>query len=338
MVDADAVSDHRLRICQIRWPSSKILRIRSRSFLSLAKSINQPSSWKMSKKEFIIKDTHRGLLYRNGVMEKVLGAGRHVFRANLLAELLGRTERIEVVVVDMRARELTIKGQEILTSDKVAVRVSILVQFNVTDPQAATHVVESYSDRIYSDVQLAARRSLAQMNLEDILTNRHRLSEEILADVQEAATGYGVRISRADIKDLTFPGNLQEIMNRVLAAERQAQAQLVEARTKAEVQTIDAQARATNQRLESETKAVTIRREAEARADADRLALATELDALARRRESAQAYAEHPALLRLQELEVLQSIATNANARIHFATSVGLANEAPESKGAVERS
>jgi regulator of protease activity HflC (stomatin/prohibitin superfamily) len=48
----------------------------------------------------------------------------------------------------------------------------------------------------------------------------------------------GVAIARADVKDLVFPGNLQEIMNRVLAAERMSEAQLVEARTKAEVQKI----------------------------------------------------------------------------------------------------
>ena len=82
------------------------------------------------------------------------------------------------------------------------------------------------------------------MTLEEILTNRTRLSEEILRDVQGAASGYGVKIDRADVKDLVFPGNLQEIMNRVLAAKRMSQAQLVEARTKAEVQRIEAQTRA----------------------------------------------------------------------------------------------
>src|SRR5581483_11178462 len=113
--------------------------------------------------------------------------------------------------------DLTIKGQEILTADKVAIRVSIIVQFRVTDPKAALHQVANYEDRLYSDVQLAARRSLASMNLEEILTNRNRLSEDILSDVKESAAGYGVNILRADIKDLVFPGNLQEIMNRVLA-------------------------------------------------------------------------------------------------------------------------
>jgi len=135
--------------------------------------------------------------------------------------------------------------------DKVAIRVSIIVQFRVTDPKSAVHEVDSYEERLYSDVQLAARRSLASMSLEEILTNRNRLSEDILRDAKETSGRYGVAILRADVKDLVFPGNLQEIMNKVLAAERTAQAQLVEARTKAQTQQIDAQAKAEIRKLES---------------------------------------------------------------------------------------
>lgn len=122
---------------------------------------------------------------------------------------------IEVVLVDMRSRELIIKGQEVLTADKVALRVSIVAQFAVIDPKAAVHAVESYQGRLYSDVQLAARRTLVRMPLEEILTNLNRLSSKILEDVKEIAAGYGVNIARADVRDLSFPGNVQELMNRV---------------------------------------------------------------------------------------------------------------------------
>lgn len=225
--------------------------------------------------EIIIKDTHRGLWYEDGKMTKVLEAGRYdIPRAPFLG--LKKQPRIEVVLVDMRERDLTIKGQEILTADKVAIRVSILVQFRVTDPQAALHTVANYEDRLYSDVQLAARRALASMMLEEILTNRNRLSEEILTDVKEAAAGYGVAIRRADVKDLVFPGNLQEIMNRVLAAERNSEAQLVEARTRAEVEQIEAQSRAEATRRHAEAEAEARRLEQKADAEAARLRAETE--------------------------------------------------------------
>lgn len=251
------------------------------------------------------------------MLTEVLGAGRHrVPRRPRFA--FSRRPVVEIVLVDVRERELTIRGQEILTSDKVAVRVSILTQFKVTDPVAAVDTVESYEDRLYSDVQLAARRSLASMTLEAILTNRNELSEDILRDVQDAASGYGVTILRADVKDLVFPGNLQEIMNRVLTAQRLSEAQLIEARTRAEAQQIEARAQAEVERVASSTRSEGIRRAAEADADASRIRLAAEVKAIQARSDVASAFAEHPALLRLRELEALSDLASTASARLYI--------------------
>lgn len=273
----------------------------------------------MALREIIIKDTHRGLLYRDGVLSEVLGAGRYELPdSGPRLWFRRRAPQVEIILVDMRERDLTIKGQEILTADKVAIRVSIIVQFRVTEPRAAIHNVQSYEDRIYSDVQLAARRSLASMTLEEILTNRNKLSEDILADVKEVATTYGVAIIRADVKDLIFPGNLQEIMNRVLAAERMSQAQLVEARTKAAQQRIDAEARSEIRRADAAAQAEIQLSATRAEAEQQRIKTGAELLALRERAEGAQAYADHPALLRLQELETLRQLAGSANARIYI--------------------
>ena len=269
-----------------------------------------------AKRELIIKDTHRALWYEDGKLTRILDAGRYEIPAQ--RRWFRRRPQVECVLVDVRERELTIKGQEILTADKVAIRVSILVQFRVTDPKAALHAVENYQDRLYSDVQLAARRSLATMTLEEILTNRNRLSEEILADVKEAAASYGVAIRRADVKDLIFPGNLQEIMNRVLAAERNSQAQLVEARTRAEVEEIQAKTRVDAKRLEAEAEAETQRLRQATEADAARVQAEAEAAAYIERAKAAEILERHPALLRLAELETLRELAKNANARIYL--------------------
>jgi regulator of protease activity HflC (stomatin/prohibitin superfamily) len=267
-------------------------------------------------REFIIKDTHRGLWYEDGKLTNVLEAGRYKIPPQ--KRWFKRLPTVECLLVDVRQRELTIKGQEILTADKVAIRVSILVQFRVTDPKTAMHAVENFADRLYSDVQLAARRSLASMTLEEILTNRNRLSEEILADVTEAADSYGVAIRRADVKDLIFPGNLQEIMNRVLAAERNSEAQLVEARTRAEVEQIQAQSRSEAARREAEAEAEARRVREQADAEALRVQAEAEARAYEERVKAAEALEGHPALLRLAELETLRELAKNANARLYL--------------------
>jgi regulator of protease activity HflC (stomatin/prohibitin superfamily) len=272
----------------------------------------------MARKDIIIKDTHRGLWYEDGVMKRILEAGRYEIPDQTPSLFGARKPQIEIVLVDVRERDLTIKGQEILTADKVAIRVSVVVQFRVADPVSALHAVANYEDRLYTDVQLAARRSLASMILEQILTNRNQLSEDILQDTRDAAARYGVTILRADVKDLIFPGNVQDVMNRVLTAERLSQAQLVEARTKAEAQRIDAQARAEIKRLEAVAQAEAQRLTAQAEAEAQQIKATADVQELREREQAAAAYSSHPALLRLQELETLSALARTANARIYI--------------------
>ena len=222
-----------------------------------------------------IKDTHRGALYEDGVFKDILGPGRHDLRSGYFSHV-----RREVALVDIRNRSLTIKGQEILTADKVAVHVTILVNFRVVDVKAALHNVESYAERIYEDVQLSARRFLAVKTLDEILKDRNEVSAAVRADVREIAAAYGVEISRADVKDLVFPGNLRDIMNRVLETERRSEAMLIEATKRAEADLITAR----GAREANDTRA------------ASDLALAGQL-------------AAHPVLMRLKELETLQKIA-----------------------------
>ncbi|WP_430791607.1 slipin family protein [Actinoplanes sp. G11-F43] len=255
-------------------------------------------------KEVIIRSGFQGLRYVDGRFDRVVEPGRHQLSRHRPFQ---RVAKVEIVPVDLRERELNIKGQEILTADKVAVRVNIITHFRVTDPVAAMERVTDYEDRVYSDVQLAARRSLASMTLEAILTNRNQLSEDILRDVEGVSASYGVRIIRADVKDLVFPGNLQDVMNRVLTAQRMAEAQMVEARTRADRETLEAASRAEAARVTAEADAAAKR----IRADA-------EVDALRRLAEAAQAYAEHPALLRLRELETMSALGANAEARLYI--------------------
>ncbi|MBC8099177.1 MAG: slipin family protein [Armatimonadetes bacterium] len=272
------------------------------------------------RKDIIIKDTHRGLWYEDGVLKQLLTAGYYELPKppRWWRGEFGRKPKVEVVLVDVRERDLTIKGQEILTKDKVAIRVSIIVRFRVTDPRAAVQEVENYEDRIYSDVQLAARRSLSSMILEDIMTNRNQLSEDILAEVTESAAGYGVSIKRADVKDLIFPGNLQEIMNRVLTAERMSEARIIEARAKAEVDRIEALNRAETQRTQAEANAESLRLNAQADVEAQRIRTQSDGDALQRRQEMAVLYAQYPSLVRMLELETLRELAKAPNARLYI--------------------
>src|SRR6516162_3982390 len=117
----------------------------------------------MSRETHIVQESFVGLLYVDGAFTEILKPGRHHFENGFWAR---RPPAREVRLVDMRERSLTIKGQEILTADKVAIRVSLLVYYRVKDAVAAAHNVSSYEERIYEDVQLAARRFLSSRHLE----------------------------------------------------------------------------------------------------------------------------------------------------------------------------
>lgn len=270
--------------------------------------------------KIIVHQSFVGLLYENGAFSRTLDPGKHELRQGFFDS----TERT-VSYVDMRERSLVLKGQEILTSDKVAIRVSILVYYKVFDAVAAVHNVADYESRIYEDVQLAARRFLATRKLEAILNDRNEISDTVREDVKASAANYGVEILRADVKDLVFPGNLREIMNQVLETERRAEAKLIQARKDAEASRIhtDAQAETTRKRqLEQREQA---RLEAEAARERKQLELQSQLA-------EAQALRDNPQLLELRKLEALQAMADGGGKFI-----VGLESELAKLSSHIER-
>lgn len=233
--------------------------------------------------KLLINDGWIAALYEDGALGRLLTAGKHT-----LAQWPWSPE-YKVVMVDVRVRSTTIKNQEILTADKVSVRVSLLIYFRVSDPKAALTQVTEFESRIYEDVQLAARRFLATQTLDQILRDRNELSDAIRTDVTTSANTYGVEILRADVKDLAFPGNLREIMNRVIETERAAEAKLIEARTRAEVAQLEARAQlaALEERLRADEKQVKL-------------------------------LADNPLLLRLKELDVLREIGLKGNNQFYI--------------------
>lgn len=253
----------------------------------------------MTKKqnEMIVPQSFVGLLYEDGAYKGLQEPGKVQLKRGFFDDKLR-----SVTLVDMRERSLTIKGQEILTADKVAIRVSLLVYFKIVDAAAAVHNVASYEERIYEDVQLAARRFLASRNLEAILTDRNEISDAVSADVKNTAARYGVEILRADVKDLVFPGNLREIMNQVLETERRAEAKLIQAKKEAEAQKVvaDAENERTRERMEAQRAQARIFAEGER--ERSRIALDAQLA-------EAKAAQEAPALLKLRELQTLAEMA-----------------------------
>jgi regulator of protease activity HflC (stomatin/prohibitin superfamily) len=168
-----------------------------------------------------IWEYERGLLYKKGCFQHLLEPGRYV---------LWPWRHAHIEKVDTRETSQTVQGQEILTSDKVGVRVTLIAQYQVTDLEAAIHNVESYTSQLYQDLQLTLRESITGRSLDQVLEDREALSTQLLRDVAPHAATYGVTVNRVGVKDVILPGTVRHVFLQEVQADRRGRAELIAAR------------------------------------------------------------------------------------------------------------
>jgi regulator of protease activity HflC (stomatin/prohibitin superfamily) len=160
-----------------------------------------------------------GLLFLDGKLTERLPAGRHAFWA------VGRTVRIQKV--DTRPTPLEVTAQEILTKDRVGIRVTLTAFTRVIDPEKAVLAAGDVSNTVYRLVQFAIREAVATRTLDEILAARDTIDREIRGFVTARAGDLGVEIGEIGVKDVILPGDIRELLNKVVEAERVAKANLI---------------------------------------------------------------------------------------------------------------
>lgn len=161
----------------------------------------------------------QGLRFRDGAFVDVLGPG--VYR---LARWFAKEE---IKTVDLRLRTLVLQGQEMLTLDKVTLRITMLAKLQVVDPVAALLKVEDYAAQLYGDVQLALRDAVGAVELEAAIGRKGALGDAVVAAVQAKALAYGVKLVEAGVRDIMLPGEMKTILNQVMEAKKKAEAALI---------------------------------------------------------------------------------------------------------------
>ena len=169
-----------------------------------------------------VEEGKTGLLAIDGRFVRALGAGVYAFWN------VGISPRVEIV--DLRLQTIEIPGQEILTRDKVSIRVNVWAEFQVVDALQAKQSVKDYAEHLYRALQLAVRQTLGRRTLEEILAEKVDIDEKVAADVRHEMAAFGVRIGAIALKDVILPGDMREILNQVVTAEKQAQANLIRRR------------------------------------------------------------------------------------------------------------
>ncbi|MEO8025206.1 MAG: slipin family protein [Bryobacteraceae bacterium] len=171
----------------------------------------------------IVEESRAGLLYLDSRFARTLEPGKYGFWS-----VAGSPPRVDVV--DLRRQALEVPGQEILTKDKVSLRVNILAEFQVIDAVKAKQLVKDANEQLYRALQLSVRQTLGRKTLEEILADKTDVDESVTVAVRAEMEIIGVRVGSIAIKDIILPGEMRDILNQVVSAEKQAQANLIRRR------------------------------------------------------------------------------------------------------------
>lgn len=162
------------------------------------------------------------LFSRDGQITNRLGKGRYVYWKDV--------GRVTWKCLDLREQVLDVAGQEIMTQDKVTLRVNLLVTYQVLDPYKAVVVVNDHVQALYREAQLALRAAVGTRSLDALLADKESVGGEVRNAIAQRATEFGVVIRGVGLRDIILPGEMKTILNQVIEAEKAAQANLIKRR------------------------------------------------------------------------------------------------------------
>ncbi|MEJ2045879.1 MAG: slipin family protein [Reinekea sp.] len=170
----------------------------------------------------VIPEQHIGLRFEDGQLVETLKPGRYGYWALLRA--------LHVETVDMRLRTEEVSGQEILTKDRVSIRVNLNATYRVTDAVVFTTLVKKADEHIYRQLQLALRAAIGTKTLDELLENKQSISQDVFAAVTEKLSAIGVTLNDIGVKDIILPGDMKDILNQVVEAQKAAEANSIKRR------------------------------------------------------------------------------------------------------------
>jgi regulator of protease activity HflC (stomatin/prohibitin superfamily) len=135
--------------------------------------------------------------------------------------------RIEASLVDTRALSMDVAGQEIMTLDKVGLRVNLVCSYKIVDYIRIQTEIDDYERQMHILLQLALREYIGSYRLDEILENKDKISAHVLSRLRASEQGLFVKFLDAGVKDIILPGEIRDIMNTVLVAEKKAQANVI---------------------------------------------------------------------------------------------------------------
>ena len=169
-----------------------------------------------------VNDNHVGLLLVNGKLEQLLQPGSYGFWKY--------HRNIVVKHIDLRLQNFEISGQEILTKDRVSLRLNLSSAYRIVDPGLCQSKLTDFTDYLYREFQLQLREAVGTKTLDQLLNDKDSLNHVISEGVRQRVGEYGIEVKSVGVRDIILPGDMKTILNQVVEAEKAAEANLIKRR------------------------------------------------------------------------------------------------------------
>lgn len=170
----------------------------------------------------VVPDSHVGLLKVDGKLATLLQSGKTAYwRFN---------RDIQVELVDTRLQTLEVAGQEILTSDKVSLRINLNANWQYGDVELAYSRLAKPAEYIYRELQFGLRAAVGTRSLDELLENKQIVDQVINQHLKEKLQDFGLRVLSLGVKDIVLPGDMKVLLAQVVEAEKSAQANVIRRR------------------------------------------------------------------------------------------------------------
>ncbi len=167
----------------------------------------------------VVQEYERGVVFRLGRLLGPRGPG--------LILLIPFIERM--TKVDLRTVTMDVPAQEVITRDNVTVRVNAVAYFRVLDPNAAVVNIADYIRATSQIAQTTLRSVLGQSMLDELLSEREKINEELATIIDQQTEPWGIKVSIVEVKDVELPQSMQRAMARQAEAERDKRAKIINA-------------------------------------------------------------------------------------------------------------
>jgi regulator of protease activity HflC (stomatin/prohibitin superfamily) len=169
--------------------------------------------------EILAPENTVALRFVDGVLEAVLPPGRHAAWTT--------DRKVSFSVIDLREQLLHVTGQEVMTKDRVTLRLNLSAGYRVVDPRRVATVAREPNDVLYLAVQFVAREAVATRTLDELLGSRDAIGGAIAPEVAKRASEVGLEVVAFGVKDVVLPGEMKTLLNRVIEAQKEAEANVI---------------------------------------------------------------------------------------------------------------